>query len=180
MRLKTLLLLTLCVFLFHCQEDPASKEKPETQAEIDARTISEKDIAALEYTEFHLSQDAQKTITDWQKYKDLNVQVVLLKKTDFTFFNDERTNLLTFIKDLKAEMPKAIRTKPVEARFTALDTKLQKLNSTLHLYNSTKAEKLECIKEFLISVSNLNLQINKKLEFEKNNIIRPDLNPSEV
>ncbi|TXD83830.1 hypothetical protein ESY86_07230 [Subsaximicrobium wynnwilliamsii] len=180
MRLKTLFYISLTVFLFNCQEAKVSQEKKETQAEIEARTIGPKDIEALEYTEFSLSQDAKKTVTDWQKYKDLNVQVLLLKSADFSFFNDDRTNVLTFIKDLKAEMPKAIRTKPIEARFSALDTKLQKLNSTLLLYNSTKAEKLESVKEFLISVSNFNLQINKKLEFEKNNIGRPDMNPSQL
>lgn len=179
MRLKTLFYITLSVFLFNCQDESLSEEKKETQAEIDARTIGPKDIEVLEYAEFSLSQDAQKAVTDWQKYKDLNVQVLLLKKADFSFFNDDRTNLLTFIKDLKAEMPKAIRTNPIEARFSALDTKLQKLNSTLLLYNSTKAEKLESVKEFLISVSNFNLQINKKMEFEKNNIGRPDMNPSQ-
>ncbi|MFT5244867.1 MAG: hypothetical protein ACI8QQ_002813, partial [Psychroserpens sp.] len=58
-------------------------------------------------------------------------------------------------------------------RITALDTKTQKLNSLLRISNIEKDEKLEAIKEFLITTSNLNLQINKKFEFEKNNVLKP-------
>jgi len=178
MRLKMLFFLTLGLLLFHCNEDNVSQDKAETQTEIDARTISSADVEAIVYTEFNLSADAQKAVTDWQKYKDLKVQVENLKKPDFSFFADERTSLLIFINDLKTEMPNAIKTKPILARFTAFDTKLQKFNSILRLNTSTKTEKLEGIQEFFISFSNLNLQINKKLEFEKNNVSRPNMNPS--
>ena len=50
---------------------------------------------------------------------------------------------------------------------------MQKLNSLLRLSNSIKEEKISAMKEFLITMSNLNLQINKKFEFDKNNVFKP-------
>ena len=48
-----------------------------------------------------------------------------------------------------------------------------KLNSLLLLDNISKNEQLQGLKEVFVAFSNLNLQINKKLEFEANNISKP-------
>ena len=55
-----------------------------------------------------------------------------------------------------------------------LETKLLKLNNDLVLDNYSKENKLESIKELLISNSNLIYLINKKLEFDKNDVGRPE------
>jgi hypothetical protein len=74
---------------------------------------------------------------------------------------------------MRTEIPSDLDTKEISARITALDTKTQKLNSLLRLAHVSKADKIKVITEFLIAVSNLNLQINKKFEFDTNNILKP-------
>lgn len=97
-----------------------------------------------------------------------------LKSADLAFFKSEPTLLDVFINDLEKEIPDAIKTNEILARITALETKILKLNSLLTLGNIPKKERLEGIKETLVAMSNLNLQINKKFEFEANNISRPN------
>ena len=157
----------------NCKDDKVSEVIEETQEQIDAKTISQKDIEGLRYTDFGLSLDSKKGVNDWQKFQELNTQIDFLKKGDLAFFEGDRLLLKTFLLEFSAEMPKALQTNEILARITALDTKAQKLNSFLTLNNISKNEKLQAIKELLITVSNLNLQINKKFEFEKNNILKP-------
>ncbi|MGB3607457.1 MAG: hypothetical protein WA775_02780 [Psychroserpens sp.] len=162
------------MFFTTCKDGDVSEVKTETQAQIDARTIYQKDIEKLKYTDFRLSQESQKAVTDWQKFQELNVQLDLLKTGDLTFFNGDRMLLKTFLTELRAEMPAVLRTNEILARITAFETKAQKLNSLLTINNISKDEQLQSIKELLITLSNVNLQINKKFEFDKNNIFKPD------
>ncbi|MEH6534792.1 MAG: hypothetical protein V7719_00255 [Psychroserpens sp.] len=172
MRIITLFFFFL--LLTNCKGDEVSEVTKETQEQIDAKTISQKDIEVLRYTDFGLSMDSQKAVNDWQKFQELNTQVELLKKGDLAYFGGEALLLKTFLLEFMTEMPKPLQTNEILARITALDTKAQKLNSLLLLSTIAKAERLQAIKEFLITVSNLNLQINKKFEFEKNNVLKPE------
>lgn len=169
---KTLIILLLTVSL-SCQNNKAPSINVETEEQIAARTIAEADIEKIDYIEYGLSQDSQKATADWQKYNELQEQIIFLQKGDQNFFKGETELLKTFTKELRGEMPLVIKTKEISARMTALDTKIQKLNSLLRLNTSTKTEKLKGIEEVLIAFSNLKLQINKKFEFDKNNILRP-------
>jgi len=174
MRIVLFAYLSFCLLLTNCKGDQVSKITKETQEQIDARTISQKDIEALRYTEFGLSSDSKKAVMDWQKFQELQTQTSALKKGDLSFFDGDRLLFKTFLLELITEMPPQLQTNEISARLTALDTKAQKLNSLLSLTNIDKAERLQAIKEFLVTVSNLNLQINKKFEFEKNNVLRPE------
>jgi len=156
-----------------CQDDKAPDTLAETEEQIAARTISEADISEIDYIEFGLSQDSQEATADWQKYNELQEQIEFLKKGDFSFFKGETELVKTFTKEFRSEMPENIKTREISARITALDTKIQKLNSILRLNSSTKQEKLSGIGELLIAFRNFKLQINKKFEFEKNNVLRP-------
>lgn len=172
MRLKMLFYIGFCLFLTTCKNDKVSEVIEETQEQIDARTISQKEIEALRYNDFALSTDSQKAVNDWQKFQELTSHIESLKKGDLSFFNSERLLLKTFLLEFRNEMPQNLQTNEILARITALDTKAQKLNSFLSLDNIEKQDKIVAIKEFLITVSNLNLQINKKFEFEKNNAVK--------
>ncbi|WP_298893372.1 hypothetical protein [uncultured Psychroserpens sp.] len=174
MRFITLLFISFSLLLTNCKGDTVSEVIEETQEEIDARKISQKDIESFRYADFGLSSDAQKAVTDWQKFQELNTQIELLKKSDLSFFNGDLLLLKTFLTELRTEMPEQLQTNEINARITALDTKGQKLNSLLTINNISKEEKLQGIKELLIAVSNLNLQINKKFEFDKNNVFKPE------
>lgn len=171
MRLKILFYSVFFLCLTTCKDDKVSVVIEETQEQIDARTISQKEIQALKYNDFALSPDSQKAVNDWQKFQELAMHVEALKKGDLSFFNSERLLLKTFFLELRNEMPQNLQTNEILARITALDTKAQKLNSFLRLDNIEKQDKIVAIKEFLVTVSNLNLQMNKKFEFEKNNAV---------
>ncbi len=174
LRLTKVFTLMMTLVLLNCQDNNVSREIEETQEEIDARTISQKDIEKIKYIDYGLSSDSQKAVNDWQKYKDLNAQVEFLKKADLSFYRGDPELMKTFTSEFRSEMPKDLKTKAIFARITAMDTKLLKLNSLLLLNTSNKEEQLKGIEEFFIAFRNLNLQINKKFEFEKNNILKPE------
>ena len=175
MRIIFLFFMGCFLLLSSCKDDKGLELVEETQEQIDARTISPKDIKAIRFIDYGLSQDSKKAVTDWQKYQELMVQTDLLKRGDFNFFNGERLLLNTFLLELRTEMPKSLQTNEITARIIALDTKAQKLNSLLTLNNIPKVQRIKAIQEFLVAFSNLNLQINKKFEFEKNNVVKPQL-----
>ncbi len=175
MLIKHLCVGFFCVmFFFSCNQtsETTSEVKP-TEASA-SQKISKNDIEALNYTDFGLSIDAKRAVENWQKYQELTQQIELLKQADFSFYQTEITLITTFFNDLRAEIPKPLATKEINARLTVLDTKMQKLNSLLLLNNISKSNKLEGIQELLVAFSNLNLQINKKLEFEANDIFKPN------
>ena len=99
--------------------------------------------------------------------------VTKLKKGDLSYFKDNSEAIATFVKDLKGKVPDTINTSSVQARLTAFETKLYKLESVYNLPAYTKDELKTAIKEFLESLSNLNLQINKKLEKDSQHIEKP-------
>ncbi|WP_298900898.1 hypothetical protein [uncultured Psychroserpens sp.] len=173
MRFNTLYIIGFCLLLTNCKNDKVSEVIEETPEQKEARIISQKDIESFRYADFELSPDSRKAAADWQKYQELNTQIELLKKADLSFFNGDLLLLKTFLTELRTEMPESLKTNEINARITALDTKAQKLNSLLSIPNISKEDRLQGIKELLITVSNLNLQINKKFEFEKNNVFKP-------
>ena len=161
------------IVLFSCDSKTEKPEKAATVNEEQSKNISANDIENLKYVDYILSGDSRKVVGDWQKYLELNNQIEFLKKGDLSFFNGEKTVLKTFIRELKTEIPEVINTEVIQSRLTALETKLLKLNSIINLDNISKEEQLESVKEFLVASANLNLQINKKLELDANNVSRP-------
>ena len=173
MRILLIVLSSFCFVITSCKRDKVSEVIIETKEQIDAKLISQKDIEAIRYDDYELSPDAQKAVIDWQKLNELKTQIDLLEEGDLTYFSGDALLIKTLIKELRTEMPQQLQTNEILARITALDTKTQKLNSFLGLLNTNKDEKIKVIKEFLITISNLNLQINKKFEFDKNNVLKP-------
>jgi hypothetical protein len=164
------------VFFFllsSCEDSKVTEVIEETQEQIDAKTITQTDIEAIRYDDFGLRADSQKATTDWQKFQELKTQIEVLKKADLTYFSGDPLLIQTLLQEMRTEMPSDLNTNEISARITALDTKTQKLNSLLRLAHVSKADKIKVITEFLIAVSNLNLQINKKFEFDTNNILKP-------
>jgi hypothetical protein len=174
MRIVLLAFLSFCFSVTSCKSDKVSEVIIETQEQLEARTISQKDIESIRYDDFGLSPDSQKAANDWQKFQELNTQIEVLKKGDLAYFSGDPLIIKTLMQELRTEIPKTLQTNEISARITALDTKTQKLNSLLRLANINKEEKINVIKEFLTTISNLNLQINKKFEFEKNDVIKPE------
>lgn len=174
MRFNFLFFCLLCVLVVGCKTDNQNAEILPTAKESQSKVISKKEIESLKYNDYGLSNDATKAVNDWQKYQELNTQIGYLKTADLSFFKSEITLITTFINDFRTEIPKALSTNEINSRITALETKILKLNSLLLLDNIAKNEQLEGLKEVFVAFSNLNLQINKKLEFEANNISKPE------
>jgi hypothetical protein len=174
MRLNSLFYSLLCFTILSCKTDTQNLEIETTVEDKQSKIITKKDIESLKYDDYGLSNDANKAVYNWQKYQEFNTQMEYIKNADLSFLKSDISLITTFINDFSAEIPKAISTNEINSRITALQTKLLKLNSLLLLDNISKTEQLEGLKEVFIAFSNLNLQINKKLEFEKNNISKPD------
>lgn len=144
-----------------------------TDQEKDSQSITSKDIENLKYTEYILGPQAKEAVLNWQRYQELMTQIEFLKQADFSFFGGKNEVLMTFINDLKNDIPKTVESPAIKERLIALETKLLKLHSGLKLSNMKKAETLNNIKELLVTISNLHLQINKKFELESQRIEDP-------
>ena len=157
-------------------EDKTQEQQAQQTVESDTidDRITRKDIEAIRYDEYGLSLDSRDAIIDWQKYNEMIIQTENLKKNDLTFFTNETTLIRTFLNDLRTEIPRSIQSNEIYARLTVVETTMLKLNSLLNLDNIEKEDKLKAIKDYLVAVSNLNLLINNKFEFESNNIEKPN------
>ncbi len=169
----TIFLFGLLFMFFGCKSDTENAELTDAATDDDSKVITEKDIKKLKYTDYIFGADARVAGATWQKYNELEKQIDLLKKGNFSFFKTEKPLLKTFIEDLKKEQPAALKSPAVDARILVLETQLLKLQSHLTLSNIKKEDALKTIYDFLVSFANLNLQINKKLEFESQKIEMP-------
>jgi hypothetical protein len=136
--------------------------------------ITESDISKLELLEYELDVKTKKAIESWEQYKELINIISKLEKGNSLYFKNNKEVTTSFLKDLKDKIPDTINTPSVSARLMALETKFLKLESLYNLSSTSKDELLQSIKEFLESFSNLNLQMNKKLEKESQIIENPE------
>lgn len=159
------------VCLLSCQEN---KKETTSQVAPLSELITEKDINALKYLDFEPDSKVNKLIENWAKYKEVALVITDVKQANMSFFKDNSEILTALIEELKTTIPESINSPLIAARLTALETKMYKLESEVNLSNSKKEALLACIKELLESFSNLNLQMNKKIEKESQNIQKPD------
>ena len=168
MHIKTLSILSLLVIFFSCKKVQESNIEDQQDEE-----ITEKDISKIDYIEFALDLKTEDVIKDWQEYNQLQEVITNIKKADLSFFNDNDETIKTLLKDLKGNIPKEIKAPSIFARITALETKLYKLESLSNLSTTSNEELITTVKDFLVAFSNLNLQMNKKIEFDTRKIEKP-------
>jgi cysteinyl-tRNA synthetase len=156
-----------------CNNTSKKTETEQTFVEPVSKSLTEKDISKLKYVEYVLDIKTENAIKDWLKYKDLEDLVQNVKKGDLSYFNDNKKAIKTFLEEFMKTVPDTVNTPSVTARITALETKLYKLESLSNLETTTKQELGETIKEFLQAYSNLNFQMNKKLEKDSNQVEKP-------
>lgn len=167
-------ILAFLFFNLSCNQSVNQKTDEATPQAENIKDITPKDIESMSYADYALSEDSQKALENWQKYQELDKQVGYIRNADFSFFEGEQSVVRTFITEFNAGIPESVKTAPILSRITALETMLLKLNSVLRLDNSDKNIQLNAIREFLITVSNLNLQINKKFELDANLVQKTD------
>ncbi|GAA3645087.1 hypothetical protein [Flavivirga jejuensis] len=172
MHIKTLSILSLLVIFFSCKKIGESNTGDEAQDNQD-KEITEKDISKIDYIEFALDLKTEDVIKDWQEYEQLQEVVTNIKKGDLSFFYDNSLTINTLLKDLKKTIPIEINAPSIFARITALETNLYKLESLSNLSTTSKKELIATIKGFLVAFSSLNLQINKKIEYDTRKIEKP-------
>lgn len=139
----------------------------------DSLLIKEKDIAKLQYTDYLLDDRTRNAVVNWQDYSKLQEVIDNVKKNNFSFFKGDAQAVRDLLKNLKQTIPYEVNTPSILARIAALETKIFKLESISKLPTSSKSEILELTKELLVTFSNLNLQMNKKLEADNIIIEKP-------
>jgi 4-hydroxy-3-methylbut-2-en-1-yl diphosphate synthase IspG/GcpE len=160
--------------LMACGNDTGTSETDKTDLTNQKNAITAKAIENLEYTDYALSSKSENAIVNWQGYQELAIQIGYLKKADLSFFNEEKKLLKTTIDEFTGNVPKDLRTNPILSRIVVVETSLLKLNENLRIDNIDYSVKLSSIKDVLESFSNLNYQINKKLEFDIYDKIKPE------
>ncbi len=174
MKIGLFVLNILCFILISCGDDKTATEVVEAENNGQKLSITSKAIENFDYTDYALSADSEKALANWEKYQDLAIQISYLKKADLSFFNGDKELLRKFINEFKVTTPEALRTNPIVSRTVILETTFLKLNENLTLDNIGGRVKLLTIKEVLVAFSNLNFQINKKLERDVYDKIQPE------
>ncbi|WMI66874.1 hypothetical protein RBH94_06870 [Aestuariibaculum sp. YM273] len=172
MNFKFLSLLSIFIVIVNSCKQSENEEQHIDTSE-NTSEITESDISKLKYTEFLLDHQAEEAILSWNEYTQINDVVTNVKKGDLSFFNDNDEAITALLKDFNKNIPEKVNTDAVKARITAFETKLYKLQSFSGLSTTNRDELLATIKEFLVAFSNLNLQMNKKMEADKNVFERP-------
>ncbi|RLD28454.1 MAG: hypothetical protein DRI75_06625 [Bacteroidetes bacterium] len=169
------LLSSLILFLnFSCKKTSQTSEEILNEISSEKSKVSAKDIDQIKYTEFALSNLSEKSTQDWLKFKELQEEIDILKKGDLSFFEDDKTILQSFFKDLKVEIPESLNIPSILVRLSVLETTVFKLKSTSNINNVNKEILLNAIKEVLVANSNVILQMNKKFEKDSQNIEKPN------
>lgn len=171
MTTKLLIVLSLCLLTISCK-------KTQDNTDIDTATatqeLTEKDIAKLKYTEYILDNKTEKAVTDWAQYHQLQDVLNNIKKGDLSYFSDNEKTITDLFKDLKQHIPEPLKTDAITVRIAAFETQFYKLGNLSALSSTSKQQLQATIKDVLIAFSNLNLQMNKKMEADHyNSITRP-------
>jgi len=170
-----LFLTIVFLFFINCdsikQEDKTANDNDITNS----YKLSKKEIEAIDYVDYGLSDASKKAAKKWNTYSELEDIVQSIKSGDLSYFESDKEIHSSFNRDLRANLPIDIISQPIVVRLRALETKLFKLRSAVSLSTTSKDELLISIEEFLVAASNLNLQINKKLEKEAQDISKINL-----
>ncbi|WP_345190464.1 hypothetical protein [Algibacter agarivorans] len=169
---KILFVISLFILCFSCKKTQENTSADATEQSI-RQEITEKDISKIKYVEYALDLKTEDTIEDWVEYSQLQDLITDVKKGDLSFFNDNKTVIKLLLKELKSNIPEQVNSASITARILVLETKLYKLESLSNLSTTSKEELIAVIKEFLVSFSNLNMQMNKKIEFDSRSIEKP-------
>ena len=164
MKIGRFVLNIVFVILISCTGDKSTATVLETESADQEVKITAKAIESFDYTDYALSTNAELVVANWEKYQELGIQISYLKKADLSFFNGDKEVLKKFIDEFTSTIPSELNTNPIVSRTVIIETALLKLNESLTLDNIGGRIKLANIKEVLEAFSNMNYQVNKKLE----------------
>ncbi len=170
---KTLSIFLIVTVLFSCGETTTSEETSTSEITQDVK-LTAKTIERLSFKDYVLSEDAEKVVSEWEKYQELAIQINYLRQADMSFFKSEIQIIVEFMAVFKNQIPEVLQSNPINSRAVVLETKLMLLQNSLKNETKSNKEKLEHIKAVLVAFSNLNFQINKKIERDFYDKIQPE------
>lgn len=172
--MKNVFIILICSFLsVSCKKETDQAVGSEQSQQLTPFTINKADIDKINYVDIGLDAKTSKIMLTWQAYRTLADAVQSLKQADASFFNSDIEVFTTAIKDLEDTIPAAIKTQSIEARVLAFKTKLLHLKDIIRLNFIEKKDIILATKAVFVAFSNLNQQINKKLEKDNQHIVRP-------
>lgn len=169
MTLKVLSILSFCFIITACNNKPQQTEEVSVE---NNSIITKGDIETLKYLEFALDPKVEILAEPWLPYDQLKITIEDIKKADFSFFEDEQA-VFELVRELRKMIPDTLKTQSVLSRITIVENMLYKFDDTQALHTTTKPELAMAIKDLLVSYSNLNFQLNKKIEKDGQRIVRP-------
>lgn len=172
MDMKFISILCILIFAFSCKNNQ-DKLEIVSDKNTDSLVVTKEDISKIRYTDYLLDSRVKTVIVNWTAYKQLVDIIENIKKSDINFFINNKKELLELLVSLKQNVPMEINNASVLSRISALETKLLKFESLANLSTTRKAELLINIEDILVAFSNLNLQMNKKIEIDNIIIERP-------
>ena len=173
MNMKFLYFVCVLATMFSCKKNQDVTSTDLVKKNTDSLEIKQKDIAKIKYTDYILDSRVGNAITYWEAYKQLQDVVDNVKKADLSFFRNNNKEVKELLVNLVQNIPLEVNSSSVLSRITALETKFLKLESLVNLSTTSKTELIANIQDFLIAFSNLNLQMNKKIENDNIIIERP-------
>lgn len=167
------ILVSFCLFicLFSCGNSEENTISVEQNSSLPR--FSQEQTKKLNFTEYLLDSKVKIYTKDWLRYNELDGIMANLKQGNLSYFKENHEILETLIIDLKQSLPEELNTPSIMSRLIALETKLLKLESVVNLSNTAPETLISNVKEVLVSFSNLNLQMNKKIERDSQKIIKP-------
>ena len=166
-------LLIITLLFSSCKKESKDAVVDDSVIVIDTLLLTKKDIKKITYQDIAIDAKANTVMSNWKAYLDVANGIQNLFTPDFTFFNADVDLFNSTIKDLEETIPEAINTQAIKARVLVLKTMLLKFQEIETLKTSTKKEKLVAMRQVFFAQSNLNLQINKKIEKDNQVIVKP-------
>lgn len=166
-------LLIITLLFSSCKKESKDAVVDDSVIVIDTLLLAKKDIKKITYQDIAIDAKANTVMSNWKAYLDVANGIQNLFTPDFTFFNADVDLFNSTIKDLEETIPEAINTQAIKARVLVLKTMLLKFQEIETLKTSTKKEKLVAMRQVFFAQSNLNLQINKKIEKDNQVIVKP-------
>jgi hypothetical protein len=162
-----------CILLLSCNaKEGKANTASDTQKE--SSTLSRNDIKNIKFNEFALDVKVKKLASLWSAYFVAENIIKEVRVADFNFFiNNDGLAIPELMGDIRSTIPRIFKTQGIRSRLTIFEGALYKTDAAVKLNSNSKTELLDAVEELFIAFSNLNFQLNKKVEKDAQNIERP-------
>jgi len=165
-------ILFICLLLLNCKKEVKKVDVVE-QIKTQDKAVKKEDINTLKFDDILLDRSAKKITQDWKAYNTISDAIEAIKELKFNFFIEQEDLFKTTVTELRTIVPEELDTPPIKARLLVMQNDLLRFQEELKIKKQLTKDDLVFIKAVFVSFSNLNLQINKKLEKEAQLIIKP-------